>query len=215
MAEITEKQKMAKLEKEKGIGDIEGTLSLKGEAQPGYKTITDNNGTVVDYQDIKIAGYASKWGIDRDGEDLQEGAFAESLKEYKKNGVLCYQHDSRSENAGVGKATTAFEDEKGLWLEGEISNAPGLKDLRFKIVEGIVKGLSVAGRFTMEFGKNFVKIHKVALRETSLCLTPAVATALFEVKSDSSERPENMARAETDIDDLEIEIDGKLHKLTE
>jgi len=213
---ITEREKMLDLMEGCKTGEIDGQLSLGASKAEGYKTITDSNGNIVDYQDVKIAGYASRWGIDRDSEEMMEGAFAEGLKEYKQNAVLCHQHDSRSENAGVGKATAVYEDKKGLWLEGEISNAPSLRDLRFKIIEGIVKGLSVAGRFTMEFGKNFVKIHKVATREVSTCILPAAGKALFEVKSDSdsSASPENMADMDAG-DDLKIKIDGEVHEITE
>lgn len=212
---VTEKEKMAKLEKELGTGEIDGSLSMKAEASAGYKTITDSNGLIVDYQNVKIAGYASRWGKDRDDESMVKNAFADSLKEFKANPILCLQHDSRSENAGVGKATVLFEDEKGLVLEGELSNAPGLKDLRFKVCEGIIKGLSVAGRFVMEFKKNEILIHKVSLREISLCITPAAAKALFTVKSESPEPPENMASAGADDDVVKIEIDGVEYKITD
>lgn len=201
--------------------DIDGELSVKTKPiqENGYRTITDNNGLIIDYLDVKIAGYASKYGVDREGEEMMQGAFGDGLKTYMKNAVMTYNHDRTSKDAGVGKFVVAFEDKKGLVVEGEISNAPGLRDLRFKVVEGIIKAMSVGGRFTMEFGKNFVKIHKVATREIALCTVPACEGALFKVKSESNdlESPENMAAQELDCDMEinEVEIDGKVYKIIE
>jgi len=207
---------------------IDGALSMQSK-KPTYKTITNNNGLIIDYQDIKIAGCASEFGLDRDDEDMQPGAFHKDLKVFMKNALMTFNHDRTSKDAGVGRFTFAQEDKKGLNVEGFLSNAPGLCDLRFKVVEEVIKSFSVGGRFTMEFGKNFVKIHKVALREIALCTIPACEKASFEIKSESKsfESLENIAECKIDddffqndfkmngFDITEIEIDGINHKITE
>jgi HK97 family phage prohead protease len=210
---ITERAKMESLINKNETGEIDGALSIGAKPKQGYKTITDATGNIIDYQDVVIEGYASIYGVDRDGEEMLDGAFTDTLKTFMKNPVLCFNHDSHSKDAGVGVATAVYEVKKGLWLEGKISNAPGLRDLRFKVVEKIIRGLSVRGRFTMEFGKNFVKIHKVNLYETSLCVIPAQAKALFTVKTSDSSAPIKKTIGTGGEVITEIEIDGITHKL--
>lgn len=140
--------------------------------------------TVVDYRDVIIAGYASTFEAvtkaDRYGDYILPGAFTETLKDYQKNSIVLANHENSTDSA-VGKNIVAQEDERGLYVEDLISNAPGLRDLRIKIVEGILKALSIGGFFFyLDDGRG---IYRVSLFEHSVVAIPANPDALFSVRS--------------------------------
>lgn len=84
--------------------------------------------TDVDQKQGTFKGYGSIFNnIDQGGDMVMPGAFKKSLREWKKRGKLpkmLLQHGGMfgpAEDAiPVGKYTTMEEDEKGLYLEGEL-----------------------------------------------------------------------------------------------
>lgn len=91
----------------------------------------------------KFSGYASVFGgVDSYGDTLVKGAFEYSLR---KNGrpKMFWNHDW---NMPIGKWTRAAEDDKGLYVEGELT--PDLRlaeDVRAALKHGTLDGLSIGG----------------------------------------------------------------------
>jgi HK97 family phage prohead protease len=71
-----------------------------------------------------IKGYASTFGnVDRGNDVMVKGAFVKSIDWYRQEGKLipmCYQHSMMHPIGGFNPAKM-YEDEKGLWVEGEIN----------------------------------------------------------------------------------------------
>jgi HK97 family phage prohead protease len=90
-----------------------------------------------------FSGYASVFGgVDSYGDTIIKGAFEATLRNGKPK--MFFNHDWGS--LPIGKYTKAKEDDKGLWLEGELT--PGLSramDVRAAMKHGTLDGLSVGG----------------------------------------------------------------------
>lgn len=90
-----------------------------------------------------FSGYASVFGgVDSYGDTIIKGAFEYSLKTNGKPKMF-YGHDW---SIPVGKWTKAREDDKGLWVEGELT--PGLSraaDVHAALKHGTLDGLSIGG----------------------------------------------------------------------
>ena len=90
-----------------------------------------------------FSGYASVFGgVDSYGDTIVRGAFESTLK---KNGMprMFFGHDW---SFPIGKWVKAKEDEKGLWVEGELT--PGLTraaDVRAALKHETLDGLSIGG----------------------------------------------------------------------
>lgn len=91
----------------------------------------------------KFAGYASVFGgVDSYGDTIKKGAFKETLK---TNGLpkMFFNHDW---NMPVGKFIVAKEDDRGLWVEGELTPNHSLAaDVRAAMTHGTIDGLSIGG----------------------------------------------------------------------
>lgn len=89
-----------------------------------------------------FSGYASVFGgVDSYGDTILKGAFEASLRNGKPK--MFFNHEWRMP---VGKYTKAREDDKGLWVEGELT--PGLalaQDVRAAMMHGTLDGLSIGG----------------------------------------------------------------------
>lgn len=88
-------------------------------------------------------GYASVWGgIDSYQDTILKGAFLDTLKE---NGVpkMFYNHQH---NMPVGKYLLVDEDQKGLWVEGELTPNHSLaSDVNAAMKHETLDGLSIGG----------------------------------------------------------------------
>ena len=136
---------------------------------------------IIDYQNVVFKGYASTnedvTKGDRIGDYLRRGAFRKTIKEFKKNPVMLIDHENSVKNI-AGSYANMREDEKGLFVEGRISNAPDLATVRTLIAEGHLKTLSIGGMFYYEDdGKG---INQVDLMEVSLVAIPMNPDARFE-----------------------------------
>lgn len=177
------------LEKIEGL-KYDGNFSIKAD-KPSYREIKDDHGRVIDYQDVRIEGYANTFNLDRGGDQVIPGAFVEKLQEFLSNPILLVDH-VRDTDFAAGVVKTAYEDSTGLKVTAVLSNAPGdkMRDIRFKVVEGVLRTFSIGGRF---FGKmvnvtpedSRFMINKIELREISIVTVPMNKESLFEVKEDS------------------------------
>ncbi len=148
---------------------------------------------VTDYRDVRVRGYLSIFRGpaegDRDGEYTLPGAFTETLKSFRENPVMLRDHRNSTENL-CGSFTTVREDEKGLYVEGVLSNAPDTASVRFKVAEGHLKTLSMGGIF--HFKEDGRGIFKVDLMEGTLTPIPADPKAIISTRSFNEEELQRM-----------------------
>jgi HK97 family phage prohead protease len=124
-----------------------------------------------------IEGYASTHDLDRTGDIVQPGAFAESLRDFLANPILTYMHDWSNP---IGKIIDARIDEVGLFIRAEISETA---DRVWKLIEeGILRAFSIGYEVIDEklvAGVNH--ILKLRLYEVAVVSIPANRRALFSV----------------------------------
>lgn len=154
--------------------------------EPKFLTVPDaeEKGMVEDYLNVTFAGYASTFKettpTDRDGDYVAPGAFAETLAEFSKNPVMLIDHRN-SVMSMAGSYSKISTDRRGLAVEGRVSNAPGLRDVRFLLAEGHLKTLSIGG--FMYYAQDGRGIERVQLFEISLVAVPANPDAIFTTRA--------------------------------
>ena len=104
----------------------------------------------LDGETGRFAGYASVFGgVDSYGDTIVSGAFASALKSGMP--MMYLEHAAFTGAIGVaglpiGKWTKAREDERGLYVEGELTPGMSLSaDVRAAMRHGTLSGLSVGG----------------------------------------------------------------------
>jgi hypothetical protein len=173
---------------------------------PGsYKIIRDDAGNIIDYQDIAFVGVASAWNKDIAGDVFNSGSYPQPvIDEYMKNPIVCINHCHHELNQTAGRMTALTNTPEGLLCEGIISNAPNMKDLRFKIVEGVYRSLSVCGVTRKQGGLEVFK----RLDEISVVDIPCNPECQFKLKSkalaDSKGEPEKLVQS-ADAEEKEIQ----------
>jgi HK97 family phage prohead protease len=162
----------------------EAVVGLESQDAKKLRTIKTEGDIIADYLDVEIKGYLSTFKgtteSDRDGDTVEEGAFAETIAEFSKNPVMLRDHVNMTAYL-AGKFTTVREDKRGLYIEGMLSNAPDTRDTRFKVAEGILKAMSMGGIFYYKEDRR--TIFKVKLWEGSLVPIPANQDAIISVRS--------------------------------
>jgi len=89
----------------------------------------------------EFAGYASTFGNwDTYGDIIQRGAFARTLPRFKESGLILWQHQMR---VPIGKPLEAYEDEKGLFIRGKISDTTQGRDCLTLMRDGVVRKMSI------------------------------------------------------------------------
>jgi HK97 family phage prohead protease len=129
-----------------------------------------------------IQGYASDFGLDRQNEAFEPGAFEKGMREFMKNPVVLYHH-KHDEPLGM---ITEFENRAdGLWVKGRLdAPEPGTKaaDHIRKVRSGTIRGFSVGGKFhRRKNGDGRPLIHTADILEISLTPTPVNPRTLAEV----------------------------------
>jgi HK97 family phage prohead protease len=133
-----------------------------------------------DYLDLIVKGYASTNDSDRYDEYFISGAWSGAIKHFMStNPVLLLDHNQEVKHI-VGRVIELKEDSIGLYFEANITNSESAKDLRFKLVEGLVRSVSVGGRWVYD-GQAIIKV--LDLFEISLVAVPANPMALISAKS--------------------------------
>ena len=91
----------------------------------------------------RFSGYASVFGgVDTYGDTIVKGAFESTLRNNGKPKMF-YNHNW---DMPVGKYLSAKEDDKGLFVEGELTPGLGLaSDVRAAMKHGTLDGLSIGG----------------------------------------------------------------------
>lgn len=166
------------------------TLVLRGSPplEAKFATGPDESGTV--------SGYGSVFGGPPDfyGDVVVPGAFAKTIAEHRADNrapAMLWAHDMVEP---IGRWTDFRENERGLWLEGEINRSTqrGREALSL-IKQGAVTGLSIGYRVLpggRKRGENGVfELSEVELLEISVVAVPANHRArLVDAKSVGNRR---------------------------
>lgn len=149
----------------------------------------------------KFSGYASVFnGLDSYGDTILPGAYKKTIKKRERPIQLRWNHYGDV----IGKWTSIVEDEKGLYVEGELT--PGhskASDVYALLKHGAVTGLSIGYRPVQirELGDGKRELKEIDLIEISVVESPADNSAhVGDVKSaieqiDSPKDAEEILRA--------------------
>ncbi len=139
-------------------------------------------------------GYASVFDVeDSYGDIVLKGAFLESLNNHQKKSTmpaLLWQH---KRDEPIGRWTKMYEDEKGLYCEGElfIDDDAMAKRAYVHLKKGSISGLSIGFMlkdYEYDSEKGVWLLKEIDLKETSVVTFPANDEARVEsVKSAFSE----------------------------
>ncbi|GAB4332452.1 MAG: hypothetical protein Kow0099_04220 [Candidatus Abyssubacteria bacterium] len=155
----------------------------------------------------QIEGYASTRDLDRMGEVVEPGAFAESLKDFMANPIVTYMHDWSNP---IGKVVDARIDEVGLFIQAEISETA--HKVWKLIEEGILRAFSIGYEVVEEKPLDGVNhILKLRLYEVAVVSIPANRRALFSVTKGLEAGNDlvcaDCSRSESDSSDLSAPSD--------
>ena len=131
-----------------------------------------------------FSGYASVFGlVDSYGDTIAPGAYSKTLQNRERPIQLRWNHYG----GVVGKWLTLREDEKGLYVEGELTPGHSVAQDAYALVKhGAVNGLSIGYRpIEAEQKDDGTRLLKqIDMVEISIVETPADAAALMsDVKS--------------------------------
>ena len=131
-----------------------------------------------------FSGYASVFGlVDSYGDTIAPGAYSKTLQNRERPIQLRWNHYG----GVVGKWLTLREDEKGLYVEGELTPGHSVAQDAYALMKhGAVNGLSIGYRpIDAEQKDDGTRLLKqIDLVEISIVETPADAAALIgDVKS--------------------------------
>lgn len=114
-----------------------------------------------------FTGYASVFGNeDAAGDVMMKGAFTNSLKNPSRIKIL-NQH--RMDELPIGKPISMFEDERGLFVEGKISDTTDGRDIKTLIKDGVFTEMSIGYTVAKDRlnGKNQRELLEINLFEFS------------------------------------------------
>lgn len=151
------------------------------------------NDIIVDWQDVVFEGYASTFqnvtAEDRIGDYILPNAFDKWIGQFRKNPVLLCDHD-RTVECLMGHFSKVDVNQNGLYVVGNVTNSPCEEavHIRFQLVEGSLKTLSIGGSFF--YLDDFKGIEEVNLHEISLVTVPCNPDAMIQTRSLSCEHAE-------------------------
>lgn len=156
-------------------------------------SLSDANIEFKSETSAEFAGYASVFGgVDSYGDTIIRGAFDGTLRANGKPKMF-FNHDSWS--LPIGRWTKAKEDEKGLFVEGELTlGNPQAQAVGAALRHGTVDGLSIGyylkkGDFDeTEDGRVIRKVSRLV--EVSVVTFPADDAARIDAESVKSELEE-------------------------
>jgi len=132
---------------------------------------------------LKFEGYASVFGgLDSYGDTVKEGAYKNTLTDRDRPIQLRWNHYGPI----IGKFTELYEDEKGLYVKGELTKGHSIaEDTAALLRHGAISGLSI-GYIVKDSQQNGVvrELKEIDLIEISVVESPADNNAhISSVKS--------------------------------
>ena len=121
---------------------------------------------------LKFSGYASVFnGVDSYGDTIKPGAYKGTLEDRERPIQLRKDHYGPV----IGKFTEIYEDEKGLFVSGELTKGhSAAEDTAASLRHGAISGLSI-GYVVKDFNQNGVirELKEIDLHEISIVESPA------------------------------------------
>lgn len=137
----------------------------------------------VDPDERTFEGYASSYGnTDSDGDVIEHGAFAKSIKEGFPSGAIkvLWQHDPHQP---IGRPVDMREDSKGLWVKSRISKTAkgdeAIELMRDGVINRLSVGFSIPNNKSKIDGDGIRRIMEGKLFEYSLVTWPANDQAII------------------------------------
>lgn len=132
---------------------------------------------------LEFAGYASVFGgVDAYGDTIIAGAYKNTLNNRQRPVQLRWNHYGPV----IGKFTEMYEDEKGLYVKGELTKGHSVaEDTAALLRHQAISGLSI-GYVVKDYAENGVirELKEIELHEISVVETPAdTAAQISSVKS--------------------------------
>lgn len=132
---------------------------------------------------LKFSGYASVFnGLDSYGDSIMPGAYKSTITDRDRPIQLRWNHSGPV----IGKFTEIYEDEKGLFVSGELTKGHSVaEDTAALLRHGAISGLSIGYAVKDSEQNGVVRVLKdIELFEISVVETPADNNAHIEsVKS--------------------------------
>jgi hypothetical protein len=125
----------------------------------------------------KFSGYASVFGgVDSYGDTIMPGAYKNTITNRQRPIAMRWNHTGPV----IGKWTEIREDEKGLYVEGELTSGHSVADDAYALLKhGAISGMSI-GYFPVKEEPNETggsDLHEIKLVEISIVETPADLSA--------------------------------------
>lgn len=145
---------------------------------------------VDDTDERKFSGYANTFDLkDRAGDITQRGAFTKSIAKHAAAGTKVKMLAHHDTTRPIGVWTSMAEDEKGLFVEGRLTQGVRDADEAYALLkDGALDAMSIGYRVVEEeydrkTGANL--LHEIDLHEISLVAIPAnQESVVTTVKSD-------------------------------
>lgn len=163
----------------------------------------------IDQIDVKFAsekdgffsGYASVFdGVDAYGDTIIKGAYQETLSNRKRPVQMRWNHYGDV----IGKWVTLKEDDKGLYVEGELTpNHSKAADVYASLKHGAIGGLSIGYRVVkgIDNSTGGLDLHQIDLVEISVVETPADLNAQIDDVKSSINNAESLKEIEAILRD--------------
>ena len=129
---------------------------------------------------VRIKGWASTTDIDLENDRIEPTAFASSLSEYLRRGLMMFMHDWYS--IPIGKFDVGEIKDTGFWVEGMVLPTSQGKDVALLIENSVLDALSVGfavKRATIDETTKVRTIHDLHLYEISVVNAGMNPFALF------------------------------------
>ena len=183
--------------------------------------------------DIKAAGdggsftgYAATFDREADfyGDVIAAGAFADTLREWAGSGKtipVFYGHRMDDPDMLIGRVSEAREDERGLYVEGELFNSEKAQTVRARINDGTLSKMSFAydivedGRVTLGDGTKAHELRKLRLLEVSVVPSPANVHAEITGSKAEGDEPEPEPEEDNEQGDAMGQLDELRQKLAD
>jgi HK97 family phage prohead protease len=144
---------------DQGYGKDVLTLVRDGSIAVEFKGLSDDlePGDVIEYKEVPVTlesggdlpencfklRAAVFSTVDRTGDVIAPGAFKNAIPEFLAKGFISFNHQWRDGKAPIGKPTAAYEDDKGLVVEGKISETAEGKDVLTLMRDGVITKASI------------------------------------------------------------------------
>lgn len=161
-------------------------------------SVTVDSKAVVDVQEedgrergIIIRGLAASYSVDREDEAFEPGAFDRGIQEFMKNPVLAYMHSTDvaetvkgpTKYVQLGKVLTLEKSQRGLEFSAYLprpEHGGFMANVYEQVKAGIMRGVSVGGRFYRHHTLNGPRIYQADLHEVTLAPKPVNPEALVD-----------------------------------